>query len=105
MVSSPEPWFSVRCFFRCEDTYEERITLWLADDFDSAIALAEAEAREHAGIVGNEYLGSAQAFHLSEADLQPGAEVFSLIRQSELEPDEYVNTFFDTGTDFQQEGN
>jgi len=102
MVSSPEPWFSVRCFFRTEDTYEERITLWLADDFDSAIALAEAEAHEYAGIVGNEYLGSAQAFHLSDGDLQPGVEVFSLIRQSDLESDEYLNTFFDTGAEFEQ---
>lgn len=102
MASSSEPWFSVRCVFRREDSYEERITLWLADDFDAAIALAEAEAREHAEVVGMEYLVLAQAFHLFEGDLRHGAEVFSLIRQSELEPDAYVSAFFDTGNEFQQ---
>ena len=101
MASNPEPWFSVRCILKLEDTYEERITLWLADGFDTAIALGEADAREHAAIVGMEYLGHAQAFHLSEADLQPGVEVFSLIRQSDLAPDEYLSAFFDTGGEFQ----
>lgn len=102
MASKREPWFSVRCILKLKDTYEERITLWLADGFDTAIALAEADAREHAAIVGMEYLGHAQAFHLSEADLHPGVEVFSLIRQSDLEPDAYLDAFFDTGGELQQ---
>jgi hypothetical protein len=28
-----------------------------------------------------------------------GAEIFSLLRDSELEPDEYLDAFFDTGTE------
>ena len=102
MASNPEPWFSVRCILKLEDAYEERITLWRADGFDMAIALAEAETHEYAAIVGMEYLGHAQAFHLSDADLQPGVEVFSLIRQSDLEPDAYLGAFFDTGGELQQ---
>ena len=102
MSTSSEPWFSVRCVLKSEDSYEERITLWTADDFDAAIALAEAEAREHAKIVGMEYLGLAQAFHLFESDLRSGIEVFSLIRQSDLDPAAYLSAFFDTGTEFQR---
>ena len=102
MGSDAEPWFSVRCILKLEDAFEERITLWLADGFDTAIALAEADAREYAAVVGMEYLGLAQAFHLSESVLQPGVEVFSLIRQSDLEPDAYLSAFFDTGGEFQQ---
>jgi hypothetical protein len=101
--SRSEPWFSVRCILQREDTFEERITLWRADDFDTAIALAEADAREHAEVVGMEYLGLAQAFHLFDCDLQPGVELFSLIRQSDLEPDQYLSTFFATGREFQGE--
>jgi len=102
MASSPEPWFTVRCVLKHEDFYEERLTLWLADDFDGAIALAESDAHAHAEVVGVEYVGLAQAFHLFESDLRPGVEVFSLIRQSELEPADYLSTFFDTGTELQQ---
>lgn len=103
MVPRIEPWFSVRCVLQCEDTFEERITLWRADGFEAAIALAEADAREYADIVGSVYLGFAQALHLSESELQPGVEAFSLIRQSSLDPDEYLTTFFATGTEFEGE--
>ena len=67
--------------------YEERITLWRADDFEEAIRMAEDDAREYATDIGGgfEYLGLAQAYHLPDP---PGhaAEVFSLIRESALEP-------------------
>jgi len=32
-----------------------------------------------------------------------GAEVFSLLRESDLEPDAYLDAFFDTGTERQTE--
>jgi hypothetical protein len=94
-------WWSVRCVFRDGTSYEERVTLWSADDVERAIRRAEAEAVEYAGAVDVEYLGFAQAYRLPE-DPAEGVEVFSLIRESTLEPAEYLDAFFDTGAEFQR---
>ncbi|HEX5597962.1 MAG TPA: hypothetical protein VFX61_18400 [Micromonosporaceae bacterium] len=95
-----QSWFSVRCIFRGEDdtatSYEERITVWRARGFDEAIALAEAEAADYAELVGCRYLDLAQAYHLAD-EIGHGAEVYSLVRGSNLPPDAYLSTFFDTG--------
>lgn len=58
---------------------------------------------EYAGDIGAEYLGLAQSFHLAVENrpLESGDEVFSLIRESELPPDDYISRFLDTGTEFQ----
>ena len=102
--------FSVRCIFRWEPRadqrrkhlYEERITLWVADSIDEAIALAEQEARAYA-CGGDEYLGYCQAYALVESVEESGVEVFSLLRQSDLDPKEYVDAFFDTGEEHQRQ--
>jgi hypothetical protein len=98
------PWYSVRCLFRHQpDIYEERITLWRAAGLDEAIALAEADAAEYARDVNDaEYLGLAQAFRLFDTTLESGMEVFSLARDSPLEPSEYLDAYFDTGTERQR---
>jgi hypothetical protein len=107
-------WYAVRCIFASEDNkpwgpydlasghvdYEERVTLWLADSFADALARAEAEAADHAATLECEYVGLAQAYALPDAP-QSGIEVFSMIRRSTLEPDDYVDAFFDTGTEHQ----
>jgi len=103
---SPNPvrtWFAVRCVFRigCLDppTYEERITLWQAFDFDEAIALAEDEAESYVRLIGDaDNLGLAEAYHLVD-EPRHGAEVFSLMRDSPLSPEDYVATFFTTGAE------
>jgi hypothetical protein len=102
-------WFAVRCLFEVDPgdwdgveprTYEERITLWQAADFDAAIMLAEKEAREYATTVDAAYLGLAQS---SRADAPVhGAEIYSLMRDSNLEPASYLDHFFDTGRERQQ---
>ncbi|HEY3562412.1 MAG TPA: hypothetical protein VGL05_33330 [Kribbella sp.] len=104
-------WFAVRCVFakgwpphRPTPVYEERITLWLAASAEEAIERAEAEALEYAGSIEespDSYLGIAQSYRLFDAPAD-GAEVFSLMRSSALEPDEYLDTFFDTGTERQK---
>jgi ABC-type nitrate/sulfonate/bicarbonate transport system substrate-binding protein len=103
-----EDWFGVRCFFRHVSsvdggTYEERVTLWAATDFEAAIRLAEAEAEEYTKDLDCEYLGMAQAYRL---DARPGqgAEVFSLMRDSPMEPGDYLSAYFDTGDERQQAG-
>ena len=103
------PSFSVRCVFRWEPRpdqrrqhlYEERITLWLAGDIDEAIALAEEEARTYASD-GEEYLGYCQAYALFEGIDHSGAEVFSLLRESDLGSEEYIDTFFETGEEHER---
>jgi hypothetical protein len=90
-------WFGVRCVFADpEGTYEERVTLWQADSFDEAVLLAESEATEYAADVGSVFLGFAQAYVMAEPPGN-GVEVFSLLRDSDLDPDEYLDRFFDTG--------
>jgi hypothetical protein len=106
-VPTPEArdWFSVRCIFKDLDSeiYEERITLWKAQSFSHAMALAEAEAREYVEAIGGlEYLNYAQAYHLAE-EPESGSEIFSLMRDSSLSEREYLETFFDTGSERQNE--
>ena len=107
-------WFAVRCVFRqgwplladdghAGSRYEERITLWRAANVDEAIEKAEREALDYAAAIDDapdEYLGLAQAYALVDLP-DDGAEVFSLIRDSTLEPDAYLDSFFDTGREHQ----
>lgn len=110
-----ESWYTVRCIFRTTknepwgphdlkpgtSAYEERITLWRAASLDEAVAMAEVEAEDYAEVVGDGYLGFAQAYQLSDAP-GVGVEIFSLIRNSDLDPDDYLERFFDNGTERQQ---
>lgn len=102
--ASENAWFAVRCFFRVQVTwYEERVTLWRASGHDEAIELAEAEALEYARILQMTYLDLSQSYKLSDDEdpSRPGAEVFSLFRESGLQPSEYLERFFDTGKENQ----
>lgn len=104
-------WYATRCLVRWPDlddpilwAYEERITLWWASSFDEAIERGEADAQRYAADVEAEALELVQAFAL-DGTLAPsdGAEVFSLIRTSDLDSDDYVDRFFDTGDERQGE--
>jgi hypothetical protein len=96
-------WYAVRCVFRVlspVERYVERIALWQADSLEAAIAQAEPDAEARAGREGLEYLGFADAFwtHQLRRDRPDhGDEVFSLMRDSALPPDEYVAAFFTAG--------
>ncbi len=109
MTETAANWFGVRCVFELDpetrsDTdprsFEERVTIWQASGFDSAIELAEADAVDYAVILDAKYLGLAQACKI-EGPPGQSTEVFSLIRQSELAPGEYLSAFFDTGRENQ----
>ncbi len=108
-VGTSEPggqpgWFGVRCVFRWSQplTYEERITLWEADSLDDAIAFAEMDAQAYAERLNSEYLQMAQAYGIGQKRPVAGSEVFSLMRDSDLDPDAYLDTFYDTGQERQQ---
>lgn len=100
--------FSVRCIFRWNSRaaqklrhlYEERITLWHADSLEQAIEFAEIEAAEYSDD-SCEFLGFCQAYALIEPIQAAGVEVFSLLRESDLEPVEYLNSFFDSSFEHQ----
>jgi len=102
--------FSVRCIFRWEPhqgqkanyLYEERITLWRAKNIEDAIEKAEKEADEYAS-ENMEFLGYSQAYALFESVPIDGIEIFSLLRESNLAPKEYVDAFFDTGREHEGE--
>lgn len=98
-------WYGVRCLFGRRHSsgrwaYEERITIWRARDMAMAVRLAEAEADLYAADSPDRYLGFAQCFSISGKPNR-GAEVFSLIRLSDLDPEDYLSTFFDTGDELQ----
>ncbi len=94
-------WYSVRHVIQNSPAFEERITLWQADNADQAIQLALAEAAEYAkSLFDGKVLAFAQVYELCES-AQDGREVFSLIRESDLPPDDYLNAYFDTGRERQ----
>jgi hypothetical protein len=105
-----EPWYGVRCVFELQDEdpssgdywYEERVTLWRAASADDAIRLAEAEGDEHAEVVGTRRTGLVQSFHIAGSQVGSSTEVFSLIRGSRLSAADYLDAFFDTGTELQR---
>lgn len=102
--------YSVRCFFLWElrpeqvlqHLYEERITLWRAQDLDGALELAEREAKAYAAENGVEFLEYSQAYEMSDQLDTTGVEVFSLLRESNLKPSDYLDAFFDTAAERQQ---
>jgi hypothetical protein len=79
--------------------YEERITAWNAESLDAAIEFAETEAKAYAADKGFEALDLFQGYWLfDEVGLIPqGSEVFSLLRESDLDGESYLDSFFDTG--------
>ena len=110
-VTLDSDWYAVRCVFRSivevgVTTYEERVTLWQAGSTTEAIERAEAEAEEYAAAIEDvevEYTGFAQCFHLFDEPAD-GAEIFSMMRDSDLDPEDYLDTFFDTGEEHQSHG-
>jgi hypothetical protein len=79
--------------------YEERLTLWRAKSVNGAIRKSEAEARRYAKESGGAYLNFIQAYWLYDEVDSDGVEVFSLMRESDLPPKRYIDTFFDTGAE------
>lgn len=102
-------WYTVRTVVHRQDegVFEERITLWRRSDPDEAAEAALAESAEFATDVGGVDCGLAQVYEPHGDDVgglrsaAEGCEIFSLVRQSELDPSGYLDTFFDTGREQQ----
>ncbi|WP_380282121.1 hypothetical protein [Kitasatospora purpeofusca] len=105
-TAGTESWYAVRCVFQWDTPgaplYEERLTLWQAGSADEAIERAEDEAGTYADDNGLRYLELAQCYTLA-TDGRPGDgdEVFSLLRESQLGREDYLDHYFDSGTERQ----
>lgn len=64
--------------------------------------MAEREAAEYVEAQNFEYLDLAQSYRLEGDEIAQGTERFSLLRDSDLEQDEYLDAFFDTSAERQQ---
>jgi hypothetical protein len=97
-------WFGVRCLFqwRGQGCFEERITMWRATSFEEAIRKAEFEAANYADTNDLIYLGLAQGFWVFEDRITDGTEVFSLVRESDLDVESYLDAFYDSGSERQR---
>ncbi|MFB6838546.1 hypothetical protein [Streptomyces sp. NPDC056361] len=105
-MAEGKSWYAVRCVFRWDASegapYEERLTLWQAVSMDQAIARAEGEARTYARENDHRYLELAQCYRLDTAGRPgDGDEVFSLLRDSSLGEEAYLDRYFDTGHEHQ----
>jgi len=102
-----EPWYGIKLVFRHlnlevgvpgSSVYEERVVLVNAGSEDEAVSLAELEAVEYAKDVGGcEYLEFSSCFHTYEGKIVHLSEVYSIMRESSLSPEEYLDTFYETG--------
>lgn len=99
-------WYGVRSII-CTDhesspcVYEERVTIWQASTFEDAIGLAEIESLAYSADIGGTSTGLYRAFKI-DGTVGHGSEVFSLVRESTRGPADYIDTFFDTGSECQK---
>jgi len=80
--------------------YEERIVLIGAHNADEAIKQAELEANNYSKkektIV---YLNFVNVFEIFDRKISSGSEVYSIMRSEDLIDDEYIDRYYDTGTE------
>jgi hypothetical protein len=80
-----------------EFVYEERVVLFEAENFDEAVDIAESEAMCYAEEECGEYLGFVNVYSLFSDDIFEITEVYSSMRRSGLNKDDYIDKFYDTG--------
>lgn len=109
-MSAEEPWYGVRFVYRHErangQTYEERILVVRAHSAEKAISEAETMSATEYEDDTTERLDYAMAFNIFDCNgpsLGSGTEVFSLMRDSDLTPDEYLDHFHSTGSERAQD--
>lgn len=97
-------WFGAKTLYRWPDfyteagrgeyVYEERVVVLRARNQDDAIVHAEAEAIEYASAAneGMEYLRSVEVYEMFD-DIGHGAEVFSLLRTTPLDPPSFLERY------------
>ena len=109
MKAAAKDWYAARCLFRHgalkgtarrKHVYEERIVLVRAGSDREAIRLAERDARKYAGQdAATTYLNYVETYHLFETSIRTGAEVFSLLRSSNLSGSRFLSRYYDDGSE------
>jgi len=98
-------WFAVQSHVRISagavlpgrgQTYEERVTIWKAQDAPAAGQLGRHEAESYAHENGYELVDSIVAYELFDVP-DVGAEVWSYVRESTLDPTAYVERYVTEG--------
>lgn len=80
--------------------YEERVVILKASSLDNAIVEAEKEARQYASDdSGITYLEYVNVFKLISQEIRDKTEVFSLMRESRLGANKYIDRYFNTGNE------
>ena len=101
-------WFAAKCIFRHKKLskdnvgyiYEERITLIESETNEWAIVKAENEASKYAASEQDcEYINYIDCFELSSDSIGDKSEIYSLMRSSNLELDEYISKYYQDGTE------
>lgn len=109
-MNNPE-WYAAKTIYKTrtvevgkpKTVFEERVVLFRATDFDDTIAKAEAEAAEYCRASSDtEYLGVVDVYHVGDDAIGHGTEVYSLMRDSDLSDKDYVDHFYDDGTERSQ---
>lgn len=97
-------WYGARTVYNVGKTntklnlYEERVVVLKAISFSDAILKAEKEAQDYADSDSEvKYLGYVNVFKLFDDKIKNNTEVYSLMRENNLEENEYLDNFFDTG--------
>jgi len=104
-----DAWFAAKCIFKHAGVrvsekkaslYEERIVLVRAHDEQAAIVSAEREAIDYVGYLeGVEFLRYTMVFRLFEEKIENFTELFSVMRESPLSSDEYIDRHYDTDSE------
>jgi hypothetical protein len=100
-------WYGVKCLVEHKGlpvdpgkrVYEERIVLLRASGFGEAIRRAERAAVEYATPIGATYIGYCNAFQIAAGTIEGGVEVYSLMREVVLTPEQFIAHYHDDGTD------
>lgn len=104
----PEEWYSVKIIFRHEhlsDTkntkvYEERLIVLRAHSLEEAINAGEKEGKRYSKLMGDvKYLGYVAAYRLCVETIEEGTEVYSLMRRSKLSKRQFIDRYYDDGTE------
>lgn len=77
--------------------YEERINIVHSSDETDTLNKAEKLTEEYCNNIGLVNTGYSESFELTDNPAKDGAEVYSIMRESLLDPKEYVSKYIRTG--------
>ena len=100
-------WYGVKCLVEHKGlpvdpgkrVCEERIVLLRASGFDEAIRRAEQEVEHYTTPTGATYIGYCNAFKMDAETMEDGIEVYSLMREVALTPEQFITHYHDDGTE------